>query len=258
MTHETETAARTTLGRATEPLRIGQILKAAETREEPEKLITYLDGTHRFDAYAGEITLVVCRELKRAVETASAIALRLAMKFPERRVLLFNTYASADQLTSGFVRALHLLDLKVPNTFRKYLPSASDRDFDDTVDLPSPPNLLVMDCPTSTLTPETLAQHVHRSSADIVLLNSLEYAAFSDRRRKELAEGVLDLRYRKSVSFFVFTHGVRMMVPYVGGRGAVGVLSAFSRSIWHLLEEWERNAWTRQLYAEMDQLDGSE
>ena len=157
----------------------------------------------------------------------------------------------------GFVRALHLLNIKIPYTFRKYLPAATDFDFDDKAELPSPPNLLVLDCPTSTLTPEALAQDVHRTGADIVIVNSLEYAAFSDRRRKELAEGILDIRHRRGTSFFVFTHFVKAMVPYVGGRGSIGLLSAFSKSIWYLLEEWERNAWTNSLLKQLEQLDGS-
>ncbi len=244
------------IGKLAEPLRIAEVFQIAEARaaREPEKLITFVNGMQSFHGYRGELTIVLCRELKRSVEIASAVALKLALKFPERNVLLFNTYASAELLTSGFVQALHLLDIKVPYIFQRYLPKASAADFSDTVDLPSPENLRVIDCPTSTLTPETLARDIERTGAEIVILNSLEYAGFSDRRRREIARGLLDLRHRTGVSIFIFSHEMRRLLPYMGGRGTLGMLSAFTKSVWPILNEWERSAWVQRLYSELDQL----
>ncbi|MFI5200939.1 MAG: hypothetical protein ACHQNE_00950, partial [Candidatus Kapaibacterium sp.] len=136
MTHEPQHAA---IGRLPEPLKIGEIFKAAEDQAAhgPEKLLTYVEGMQSFHAYAGEITLVMCRELRRTVSIASAVSLMLALKYPERKILIFNTYAGADLLTSGFVHALHLLNMKVPFVFQKYLPKAEQSAFSDAAELPS-------------------------------------------------------------------------------------------------------------------------
>jgi hypothetical protein len=255
MTDEQRAAQIGTLPTA---LRISDIFKVAEAQAEhaPELLVTYIDDMQHFKAYDGEITLVMCRELRKTVEISSGVALKLAMKFPERNVLILNTYAGADMLTSGFVKAVHLLNLKVPYTFQRYLPSATMDAFDDTVDLPSPENLRVLDCPTSTLTPLSLAGEIERNQADIVILNSLEFAAFTDRRRKELAEAILDIRHKRRISVLVFSHELRAMLPYSAGRGALGLLSAFSKSVWHLVEEWERRAWVSKLFTLLDHENG--
>ncbi|SRR5579883_9877 len=242
------------IGRPQYPLKVSEIFKVAESEAEhpPELLITYVNGMQSHRAYAGEITLAMCRELKRSVEISCAVALRLAMKFPERNVLLFNTYAGADLLTSGFVQALHTLDLKIPYTLQRYLPKAKADDFDDTVDLPSPENLRVLDVPTSTLTPDSLREEITKNGANIVILNSFEFSAFTDRRRKELVETLLDARHRLGLTVFVFSHELRSVVPYTTGRGALGLLSAFSKSVWLLVEDWERRAWVHRLMDRME------
>ena len=231
-----------------EALKLTEIFQAAEKEaaNEPERLISYREDIQEYHAYTGSVTIVMSREIRKSVEIASAIALHVALKYPERNVLLFNTYAGADLLTAGFVQAMHLLNLKVPWTFQKYLPKAADTDFDDSVDLPSPENLRVLDCPTSTLTPETLEAEITRHSSNIVILNSLEFAAFTDRRKKDLAETLLDLRQRLGLTVFVFSHELRPIVPYSGGRGALGLLSAFSGSVWHILNEWDRKIWVNR------------
>src|ERR1019366_8723494 len=118
-------------------LHLTEIFGAAEklSENDPEKLITYNYEMQSFHAYRGEVTLVMCREIKRTVEISSAIALKLSMKYPDENVLVFNTYAGADLLTAGFVKALHLLGMKVPWTFQKYLPDINIDQFDDSVDL---------------------------------------------------------------------------------------------------------------------------
>ena len=237
------------VGRGPDVLRLTEIFEAAEklAENEPEKIITYNYEMESFHAYRGEVTLVMCREIRKTVEIASTIALKLSMKFPEENILVFNTYAGADLLTSGFVNALHLLKMKVPWTFHKYLPDVHIDQFDDSVDLPSPPNLQILDCPTAMLTPKMLESEIHRNKASIVLINSLEFASFSDYRKKELAEAILDLRKRKNLSFIVFSHELRALVPYSSGRGALGILSAFSKSVWHIVGKWEQRKWVRML-----------
>ncbi|HWF43224.1 MAG TPA: hypothetical protein VG537_01150, partial [Candidatus Kapabacteria bacterium] len=96
-----------------EALKLTEIFDAAEREaaNEPERLISYRNDIQVYHAYTGAITIVMSREMRKSVEIASTIALHVALKFPERNVLLINTYAGADLLTSGFVNAMHLLNL---------------------------------------------------------------------------------------------------------------------------------------------------
>ncbi|MDP4198071.1 MAG: hypothetical protein Q8922_01425 [Bacteroidota bacterium] len=231
-----------------QPLKLDQIFDAARAGagHPRERLITYQDDFHQYHAFEGTLTLIMSRELKKSVEVASAVALHLALKYPKKPVLLFNTFASAELLTSGFVNAMHLLRLKIPWTFQQYVKDAKPGDFDDSIELPSPDNLFVLDCPTSTLTPELLEAEIARVGAQIVLLNSLEFAAFSDYRKRAVAEGLLALRNRLNLSVFVFSHELRPISPHCGGRGALGLLSAFTDSVWPILNEWERKKWVKR------------
>ncbi len=241
-----------TLGHRPAPLRLMQVFDAAiaNAGDKPERLITYNRGMQEYNAYSGELTLVLSRSIQRSAEIAGTVALFLAQKYPDRSVVLFNTYAGADLLTAGFARALYYLGMKAPTSFKRYLPKVSDANFDDTVDLPSPENLRIVDCPSSMLTPEALELEIVRNSADIVLVNSLEFAAYSDLRKKELAGALLDLRHRLGLSAFVFSHELRPILPYSGGRGALGMLSAYARSVWHIVEDWEHRTWVNKLMDE--------
>jgi hypothetical protein len=241
-----------TVGHRPAPLRLMQVFDAAiaNADREPERLITYNRGMQQYHAYSGEVTLVLSRSIRRSAEIAGTLALFLSQKYPDRNVLLFNTYASADLLTAGFARALYYLGMKSPTSFQRYLPKLSADNFDDSVDLPSPENLRIIDCPSSTLTPESLELEIVRNNASIVLVNSLEFATYSDRHRKELAGALLDIRHRLELSMFVFSHDMRPILPYSGGRGALGMLSAYARSIWHIVEDWENRSWVNKLMDE--------
>jgi hypothetical protein len=203
-----------------------------------------------YHAYSGEVTLVLSRSIRRSAEIAGTVALFLSQKYPDRNVLLFNTYAGADLMTAGFARALYYLGMKSPTSFQRYLPKVAADNFDDSVDLPSPENLSIVDCPSSTLTPESLELEIVRNNACIVLVNSLEFATYSDRHRKELAGALLDIRHRLGLSVFVFSHDMRPILPYSGGRGALGILSAYAKSIWHIMEDWEHRSWVNKLMDE--------
>ncbi len=246
-----------TVGHRPLPLRLMQVFEAAIAKAEhkPERLITYNRDMQQYHAYSGEVTLVLGRSIQRSAEIAGTVALFLAQKYPDRNVVLFNTYASADLMTAGFARALYYLGMKSPTSFERYLPKVTKEHFDDSVDLPSPENLSIVDCPSSTLTPESLELEIVRNNASIVLVNSLEFAAYSDLQKKQLAGSLLDLRHRLGLSVFVFSHELRPILPYSGGRGALGMLSAYARSIWHITEDWEHRSWVKRLMeVEMNEL----
>ena len=105
----------------------------------------------------------------------------------------------------------------------------------------------MLDCPTSTLTAEMLEDEVRDSQANVVLLNSLEFAGFTDHRRKELAAALLSLREEMKLTVFVFSHELRPIAAYTGGRGALGMLSAFSGAVWKVLNEWEKKKWANRI-----------
>jgi len=246
-----------TIGHRPAPLRLMQVFDAAKANADnrPERLITYNRGMESYHAYSGEVTLVLSRSIQRSAEIAGTLALFMAQKYSDRNVVLFNTYASADLMTAGFARALYYLGMKAPTSFQRYLPKVTKDNFDDSVDLPSPENLRIIDCPSSMLTPESLELEIVRNNASIVLVNSLEFAAYSDLQKKQLAGSLLDLRHRLGLSVFVFSHELRPILPYSGGRGALGMLSAYSKSIWHIVEEWEHRSWVNKLMeVEMNEL----
>jgi hypothetical protein len=196
------------VGHRPAPLRLMQVFDAARANADnkPERLITYNRGMQQYHAYSGEVTLVLSRSIQRSAEIAGTLALFMAQKYPDRNVVLFNTYASADLMTAGFARALYYLGMKAPTSFQRYLPKVTKDNFDDSVDLPSPENLRIIDCPSSMLTPESLELEIVRNSAS-------------------------------------------------GGRGALGMLSAYSKSIWHIVEEWEHRSWVKKLMeVEMNEL----
>src|SRR5512135_3165809 len=86
-------------------VRVSDVFKVAEelVKDPREVVLNFRYGMNEYRAYAEEVTLVLSRDLRTTAEISCGIAMRLALRFPERNVLVFNTYAGADLLTEGFV-----------------------------------------------------------------------------------------------------------------------------------------------------------
>src|SRR5579871_2522030 len=90
-------------------VKMGDIFRVAlsEQARERTRLMTYVHDMYEYHAYEGALTLVMNRDLAATAELSSAVALHVALKHPQKNVLLFNTIASGEQLTRGFVAALN-------------------------------------------------------------------------------------------------------------------------------------------------------
>src|SRR5437588_5763110 len=82
------------------PYRGLSVLQVFDIPREPERehLCTYVyeNGIVQFQSNA--FTLVLNRDIQKSIEISSGMAMRVAMKFPDRRVVLVNTYAGPELL----------------------------------------------------------------------------------------------------------------------------------------------------------------
>jgi hypothetical protein len=232
-------------------LQLHQIFEAAKKPTEPKRevLITYYDGMDEYRGMSDTLTLVMCRNIRKSIRVSSGLTMRIAQKYPEKKILLINTYAGAELLVESFARGMHLCEYKLPPQFKGLVPEAKlDSDYDENAEAALPKNFHVLDVPCATLTPQRLEAQIRVHEADIVILNSFEFAAFSDKRKRALAESILEIRNKLNLTMFVFSHEMRMdIAPYSGGRGPLGLMSAFAGSVWRLLEDWEKKHWTNRL-----------
>ena len=268
--------------RSPRSLGVGDVF-AAEQDPENELLTIYDDSEDHIEVRSHSTTIVLNRDIMKSVEISSAMSVFLAKKFPERRVLLVNSYASTGLMQRSLARALWETGFKLPPSFKQYLGSLAagdDSDFlprvvsgdpaghaceqdalaevgghhasesgdSNAVDVPFfPQNLRVLDCPTGTLTAQRLDEEVSSFGAHVVILNSLEFTAITDWHRRLLAHGLLDVRARHGLSLVIFSHEQRSdIASYRGARGAIGILSAYADSVWRIMTPFERIRWERR------------
>jgi len=236
-------------------LQLHQIFDAAKRPlHEPqrERLITYYDGMDQYHAMSDTLTIAMCRNIRKSIMISSALTVKIADKYPKKSVLLINTYAGAELLVESFARGMHMCSYKLPPQFKGLVPDAKqDSDYDENAEAKMPKNFRVLDVPCATLTPQRLEAEIRAHQADVVIINSFEFAAFSDKRKKALAEGILEVRQKHQLTMFVFSHEMRLdAVPYSGGRGPIGIMSAFAGSVWRLMEDWEKKKWVNRLQNE--------
>lgn len=197
--------------------------------------------------FSNTITIALSRDLQKNVMLANAVALHLAMKYPDRNVLLVNTYAGTEMmqrtLADAAYRELINSGRKAPTTFREFLPKALDEYFDEQSTFEFPENLRVLNAPTGTLTAANLASEIEECHADTLILNSFEFSAWSIFLRAQFAQGLVGLQKRLQLTVVVFSHELRSNVgSFRAGRGPLGLLAAYAYSVWHAVsfEETQR------------------
>jgi hypothetical protein len=229
-------------------LGVGQIFEEP-AEPERERLCEFNDGEDRIVAESNTFTIVLNRDLCKSVEISCAMALFLAKKYPEQNVVLVNTYAGTAlmqrALASGMWRTASK-GQKLPMSFKKYVPPGWDHDFAEGAPAPYPHNLRILDCPTSTFTAWRLNEELQRQPAEVVLVNSFEFAAIDSRTRRRLAAELLDLRTKRSLSVIIFSHEMKSAAaPWTPASGPIGLLTAFAGSVWRILPPHERAKWEK-------------
>ena len=189
---------------------------------------------------------------------ASEIAVFLAKKYPERKVMLVNTYAGTDMIQQTLARGMRECKIPMPPSFRRYFTGSSDfvrhpsgfvgpRDdapqdswfLEDAA--PGMKNIRLLDCPMSSCTPWRLEAELQTSPSHILILNSFEFAALNHWHRGVLAEGLLDLQLKFGLSIVIFSQEMRTdVIPFRKARGPIGVLSAKCPAVWKIMSDYER------------------
>ncbi|MDP4289437.1 MAG: hypothetical protein Q8922_16100 [Bacteroidota bacterium] len=197
-----------------------------------------------FQIFSNSITIAMNRDLVKNIELASAIALRMAFKFPAHNVLLVNTYAGTDLMQRSLADAIYrecmTANKKLPSAYQQYLPNVPAHDCDDTATFDFPENLRVLNSPTGRLTATSLAEEVEECHATTVILNSFEFTTWTLFMRAQFAQGLVGLQQRLHLTLIVFSHEMRHdMGPFRPGRGPIGILTAYAKSVWLLVDDGE-------------------
>ena len=228
-------------------------IELPEVFEQPpeptrETLCTYLDGDDKIVVESKTFTVVLNRDIRHNVRISSEMSLWLARKFPEKKVVLINTYAGTDLLQKSLAVGMWRLNIKLPPGFKQYVPHSDPSDFDEAAPPPFPTNLRLLDCPTSTFSAWRLEEELKSQEAEIVILNSFEFSTMSLTNRRHLAEGLIDLRARRNLSIVLFSHEMKNDVAsFTPGRGAIGYLTAYAGSVWRIMTPFDRARWNKQM-----------
>ncbi len=183
-------------------------------------------------ALSESFTLVLNRDIQSSVEMASELAVYLAKKYPEQNVMLINTYAGMNLMQKTMALGMYHSELQMPPAFRRFFTRMDDSWFSETAS-PGMRNVHVLDCPISTCTPWRLEAELMIVPAQILILNSFEFAALSRWHRSVLAEGLLSLQQKYGLSVVIFSQEMRMDVrPMSRARGPIGMLSAITPAVW--------------------------
>src|SRR5438045_1566963 len=108
------------LNHSARSLQAHEIFEAAKQPLAPKRniLCTIYDGMDEYHAMSDTLTLIMCRNIRKSVVYATAIMLRIAQQFPEKSVLMINTYAGGDLLVESFARAMKFWEFKLPPQFK--------------------------------------------------------------------------------------------------------------------------------------------
>jgi hypothetical protein len=231
---------------------------------ERETLFTFVGMSENIQAMSESFTLVLNRDIRASVEMASEIAVFLAKKYPERNVMLVNTYAGSDMMQRTLAYGMRECKVPMPPSFRRFFtappdfirhasgyvgphPDASQDAWFAEGAAPGMKNIRVLDCPISTCTSWRMEAELAITPAQILIVNSFEFGALNHWHRSVLAEGLLELQQKHSLSIVVFSQEMRSdVIPFRKARGPIGVLSANCPAVWKVMSDYERNEWDRK------------
>jgi hypothetical protein len=220
---------------------------SAEAPPPPEVLCQYTDDEDRIKALSNTFTIVMNRDIRKSVEIANEMALLMARKFPDQKVLLINTYAGTELMQRTLANGMAMIGLKLPPEFAPYLSPDRLPAIEENAPPPFPTNLRILDAPTGTLETWHIDEQLKLMSCGdeckaIVILNSFECAVWGYwRDRKVFAEQLVELRERRQLTFVVFSHEIRADVQiHTPAHGGIGIISAFAGSVWYLMRQADR------------------
>ena len=221
-------------------------LTIGELYQIPENPPKCLLGTYSYDedlvrVTSGAFTIVLSREIRKNIKIAVTLAVGLAGKHPDKKVLLLNSYAGSDLLKSAFSEAMWRRREK-PMTDKSTAESAIQDDAANGVAMDVFPNLRLLDVPIGEWSTERVRQEVTEHGAEIIIWDSFEFSAINRYRREIVAREMLKLREEYNLTVVVFSHEMKRDVQAgIPARGAIGMLSAYADSVWRLQTEEEKN-----------------
>ncbi len=198
-------------------------------------LISFESDGDRLEAKNETLTLVLDRDIHRSIDHASALAVHLAAKYPARTVLLINTYASRGLLQKTLMDGLVGAKVELPSKWKYRGGIPNDAQISEPGRATLPKNIRILSCPFATLTPRLIDMELTAHHADIVVLNSFEFASLSSYAKSMLAAGLVTLQINRKLSLMVYTQDRhRGLSTYSIGRGAIGMLAPFAAAIWRI------------------------
>jgi hypothetical protein len=105
------------------PYRVASVLQLFNIRRDPapERLGSLWGGRTLIHFTSNAFTLVMNRNVRESVQLASTFALGLAQKYPERRVVLVNTYAGEELLARSFASAFEKCAMELPEVVKRFV-----------------------------------------------------------------------------------------------------------------------------------------
>jgi hypothetical protein len=177
-------------------------------------LLTRVSGDCFFQVQSDVFNLVLNRDLRVNTKLACEAAVHLALRYPDQKVLLLNTYAGFELMHEGFAEAMDANELSYGTVI---------------------PNLTVLDVPLTQWKPELLEEQIVQKEHSIVIWNSFEFAAITRYQREKIASEAMVLQDAHPVTHVIFSHEAgRKQKAGQPGRGALGMLAAAAGSLWTL------------------------
>jgi hypothetical protein len=221
---------------------------------EPEReVLCSMPGVaETLEVRENNFTIVMNRDIRGSVEMASSMGVHIAHKFPDKQVLLVNTYASAALMRRTLAHAMRVRGFLLPCGYKEYFEPeyfkyGEPEGFVEGVPDPNPQNLRVLDCPISTCAPWRIEEHVTLHHSDVIIINSFEFASLTAWGRQVMAESLLELYAKTRCTIVIYSQELRSDVaPYRKARGPMGILSAHAASVWRIMSSYEEVEWNKR------------